>query len=79
MKIVPLNSAFTQVTTRKGGPYYVNGASLNGGTLIWISGFSNFFFINQTKALICYYFYFKGLLIVYLVPVQLVQQAIKWS
>jgi hypothetical protein len=35
---VPTNAVVTKVTTRKNGSPYINGASLNGGTLIWITG-----------------------------------------
>lgn len=35
---VPTDAAITYVTTRKNGRPWENGASLNGGTLIWING-----------------------------------------
>lgn len=39
--IVPNTAAVSYVTTRKSGTSSVNGASLNGGTMVWISGYSN--------------------------------------
>jgi hypothetical protein len=38
---VPTDAIVTQVTTRKAAGWWINGASMNGGTLIWISGDSN--------------------------------------
>ncbi len=37
-----MDAVIDQVTTRKGGPYYINGVSLNGGTMLWISGYRMF-------------------------------------
>ena len=59
---VPTDAVVTKVTTRKNGNPYINGASLNGGTLVWITGksikklFSNFIlncFINLSKIRVC--------------------------
>ena len=35
---VPTTAAISSVTTRKNGKPWINGASQNGGTLLWISG-----------------------------------------
>lgn len=35
---VPTNAIVTQVTTKKNGAWWQNGASKNGGTMLWISG-----------------------------------------
>jgi hypothetical protein len=35
---VPTDAVIDQVTTRKAGGWWVNGASYRGGTLVWISG-----------------------------------------
>jgi len=36
--LVPTDAVVYGVTTRKGGSFSVNGASLEGGTLLWITG-----------------------------------------
>ncbi len=41
--ILPTNAVVSGVTTRKAGPSYINGASLAGGTLVWITGKSKIF------------------------------------
>lgn len=41
--IVPTDAIVTQVTTTKAGGWWNNGASLNGGTMVFISGKSNFY------------------------------------
>jgi hypothetical protein len=40
--LVPNDAIITKVTTRKNGYTWENGASLNGGTLLWITGKSNY-------------------------------------
>ena len=42
---VPTTAAISSVTTRKNGKSWINGASQNGGTLLWISGQRMVFFI----------------------------------
>jgi len=41
---VPTDASITQVTTQKGADWSINGASLNGGTMLWITGNSKFIF-----------------------------------
>lgn len=50
---MPTTSVVTQVTTRKDGGWWQNGASLNGGTMLWISGLrfsENLFSVSPTTA-----------------------------
>lgn len=42
--LVPTDAVVFGVTTRKGGSFSVNGASLEGGTLLWITGKSRLCF-----------------------------------
>ncbi len=35
---MPTDAAITQVATEKGTGWWINGASLNGGTMLWITG-----------------------------------------
>lgn len=41
---VPNNAVITSITTMKGGAWWSNGASLNGGTMLWVNGQSKQFF-----------------------------------
>lgn len=40
---VPTNATISYVTTRKGTNPSINGASINGGTLLWIAGYRKMF------------------------------------
>lgn len=51
--LVPTDAVVIQVTTRKNGSPSTNQGSLNGGTLVWISGkrfANNLFSFNPTSA-----------------------------
>jgi hypothetical protein len=45
--LVPNNAYIEYVRTRKLGLWINNQASMNGGTMIWISGKSKFFILNN--------------------------------
>lgn len=55
---VPTNATISYATTRKGTSSSINSASVNGGTLLWIAGYSNILFSNIFKILF-YLFFLK--------------------